>query len=158
MARCVHTLILLCYIIPSIINNSTNYANTPNNSTQYAAVFLNFHFRFLPKLGCLPFAVGSKHISKSLSLLLLLAGDIAVNPGPVLNSIEDLSLAFTNIRSIKNRHTSISNFVLGHNIHALGLSETWLTNDTTDSFLSEITPSGYQFFHKPSSCRTINHD
>lgn len=55
----------------------------------------------------------------------------------------DLVLAFTNIRSITNKYTSFSNFVLGHDIHGFGISETWLTTDASQSQLSEITPPGY---------------
>ena len=80
---------------------------------------------------------------------MLLAGDIALNPGPQTN----IKLAFTNIRSIKNKSTSVSHFLSGHNIDIFAITETWLRNDDTSSLLSEITPAGYQLYHRPREDR-----
>ena len=77
----------------------------------------------------------------------LLAGDISPNPGPTQN----VTLAFTNIRSISNKYPSIANYVQANDVQAFGLSETWLSDDATPSFIAEITPPGFSFHHKPRS-------
>ena len=89
------------------------------------------------------------HESESLQIIFkpsyvfyLLAGDIGLNPGP----INDVKLSFTNIRSIHNKSPSVTAYIVAHNINIL---ETWLMQDETPSFLSDITPDGYQLFHKP---------
>ena len=78
-----------------------------------------------------------------LGVLLLLAGDISINPGP------DLKFAFTNIRSIRNKYTSVSNFILGKEIDVFSMNETWLSPNDTNAFLAEITPQGYRLHNAP---------
>lgn len=80
-----------------------------------------------------------------LSLLLMLAGDISPHPGPTCNSF----LAFANIRSIKRHYATVIDFINTKNIDIFCMSETWLTNNETDAFISEITPPEHKFLHKP---------
>ena len=77
------------------------------------------------------------HISASnslgLGLLLLLCGDISLNPGP--------TFGFSNVRSIKNKHASISDYISSSGFNIVGLTETWLTPNETTSQLNGITGS-----------------
>ena len=57
------------------------------------------------------------------NLMLLLAGDIALNPGP--------SFGFTNIRSLNQNSNSLNNFLSSYSYNIVGLTETWIqSNDT----------------------------
>ena len=82
---------------------------------------------------------GSPHY---LGLLLVLAGDICTNPGP--NSL----LAFANIRSIRRQYITVTDFITTKNIDIFCMSETWLTNNETTAFMSEITPPNHKIIHK----------
>ena len=74
--------------------------------------------------------------------LLILSGDIALNPGPV-------KFAFTNSRSIRNKHATIVDLVTSNSVDILGLTETHIRSYDTASFISELTPVGYKLFHVP---------
>ena len=79
------------------------------------------------------------HISSSnssgLGLLLLLCGDISLNPGP--------TFGFSNVRSVKNKHASISDYISSSGFNIVGLTETWLSSNETAGQLNEITPDGF---------------
>ena len=67
-------------------------------------------------------------------LLLLLCGDVELNPGP---KIESLSLGHINARSlnIEDKFEEISLYVLEKKIQLFGISETWLNdNSPVDQF------------------------
>src|SRR5579872_6841097 len=69
------------------------------------------------------------------SFLLLLSGDIQVNPGPVA-SLPSINLAHLNTRSVSsitaelNKPAALLDFICDKNIDILALSETWLTSDS----------------------------
>ena len=63
--------------------------------------------------------------ARGLFLILLLSGDIAVNPGPTMGVV--------NVRSIRNKGVVISDNITSHNIDLLCLTETHIHISDTDS-------------------------
>ena len=82
-----------------------------------------------------------------LSIVLLLAGDIEINPGPV-------NFGFGNCRSIRNKGPAISDLMTSACIDIFGLTETHIRVNDTPSFLEELTPDGYKLFHSPRLGKT----
>ena len=124
---------------------STPFSNAPFSKS----IFLHLHCRNVRRIGRLPLSIQSSVHSSSFHFLLLLSGDIALNPGPM--PTHDFRFGFTNIRSIRNKSAAISQLLVSHGMDLFGLTETWLTPSETDSFMKEITPSGYVFHHRPRS-------
>ena len=81
------------------------------------------------------------NVSPWTSLPLALSGDISLNPGPASRSLIGCLL---NIRSIRNKSASFLEFIKDNNI---AVTETWLRSEDTESFISSITPPGYNFTH-----------
>ena len=79
-------------------------------------------------------------------LLLLLAGDIEVNPGP-------LNFGFTNCRSMRNKGAAIADLVTSANAEIFALTETHIRSDDTPSFIDDITPVEYKLHHKTRTGR-----
>ena len=82
-------------------------------------------------------------LNLGLSLLLLLAGDVSLNPDPVA---PNLRLGTVNARSIEDKVPALSDLVASKGIYLLGITETWLTIRETSSDLAEMTPNGFSFF------------
>ena len=94
----------------------------------------------------------------------LLSGDIATNPGPVINgqpSVHNfLSFNAQSLRSMNKRKdgTFVSNLksfqdlVYAENLDIVSVTETWLNDNVSDH---EILPSGYNIIRKdrPSNKR-----
>lgn len=82
------------------------------------------------------------------SVLILLSGDIQVNPGPPASH---LTIATLNVRSLfhPNRSVFIPEVIQTHNIDILALSETFQSINTTPAQLRDITPPSFQFFGQP---------
>ena len=95
-------------------------------------------FRSTPR--CLSFSDGTSMVQ--MSIVLLVAGDIEVNPGPV-------NFGFGNYRSIRNKDPSISGFIPSSDIDILGLTETHIRVNDTPSFINDIILHGYALFHRP---------
>jgi len=93
------------------------------------------------------------HSSLLISLLLLLAGDIEVNPGPT--SPQFLNTSHLNIRSATtitadlDKPAALQEFVTDNNLDILTLSESWLSIDTPPSILNSLTPPGFSIIHSP---------
>ena len=93
------------------------------------------------------------------SLILLLAGDINLNPGPTTTStltksttIQFASLNVCSISSVTDsldKPTLLTEFIADENIEIFALSETWLSPDTLPSTLNSFTPSNYSLIHSP---------
>lgn len=87
------------------------------------------------------------------TLLLLLSGDINLNPGPHVST--SFNFANLNIRSCSsitpelNKPAILQEFISDHSIDILFLSETWLTTDSLPSTLNSITPPNYSLIHCP---------
>jgi hypothetical protein len=114
------------------------------------------------------------HFSSVVTLLVVLSGDINLNPGPSssnttailkffpvsgnfnLNSgpPSNIALGTLNIRSLfaLNRPGAITGLLHDHDIHILALSETWQNpTKTTPAQVNDITPPGFQFIGQPST-------
>ena len=71
---------------------------------------------------------------KNLLLLLLLCGDVAVNPGPT-------NFGFINCRSIRNKGPLLHDFIQCSVLDILGLVETHIRPADTDGLLNSLTPA-----------------
>ena len=69
-------------------------------------------------------------------LLLLMCGDVAMNPGPVM-------LGSVNVRSIRNKGPLLSDTIASHAFDFLCLTETHICTTDSDSFLCSLTPDGF---------------
>ena len=85
--------------------------------------------------------------SFKLAILLLLAGDVSLNPGP-FGSNERLKIATMNVRSIKPKTAPFSEYVTSKNPDIVAVTKTWLKHDETKSTIADISPPGYSFFHE----------
>ena len=85
------------------------------------------------------------------SLLLLLAGDVAVNPGPVTRN---LRIGTINTRSMRDKAPALSDLVVSKTLDILGITETWLSTNETTASLADITPTGFTLHHIPRSGRS----
>ena len=85
-------------------------------------------------------------LNLGLSLLLLLAGDVSLNPGPVR---PNLRLASVNARSMRDKAPALSDLVVSKGIDLLGITETWLTTRESPGDLAEMTPYGFSFLQIP---------
>ena len=77
-------------------------------------------------------------------LLLLMSGDVAMNPGPVM-------LGSVNVRSIRNKGPLLSDTIASHAFDFLCLTETHIPTTDSDSFLHSLTPDGFSLIHRPCS-------
>ena len=77
-----------------------------------------------------------------IATLLLLCGDISLNPGPI-------SFGMVNCRSVRNKGPCINDTVTVHSVDILAVTETHIRQEETDSLLHSITPTGFKFCHKP---------
>ena len=87
-------------------------------------------------------------------LLLLLCGDVEINPGPTDLSTS-ISFACLNVRSassvtdILHKPCVIQEFITDHSLEICSLTETWLTSDTPASTINSLTPDNFSFIHSP---------
>ena len=97
----------------------------------------------------------SRHAHFLFTLLLILAGDINLNPGPA--PVQSLNFSHLNIRSASsitpdiNKPAVLQDFILSHNIDFLALSETWLSSDSPPSILNSLSPANFSLLHTPRS-------
>ena len=75
-------------------------------------------------------------------LLILLCGDVAVNPGPT-------NFGFVNCRSIRNKGPLLHYLIQGGDLDILGLVETHIRPTDTDGLLNSPTPANYNLIQKP---------
>src|SRR2546426_12000193 len=92
------------------------------------------------------------------SMLLILSGDINLNPGPPITSISSLKFSCLYIRSVSSITPELSKpavlqeFLSGdprNPIDILSLTETWLPCDRLAAVLNSLTPPGYSFINSP---------
>ena len=79
---------------------------------------------------------------RGLMLLLLLGGDVSLNPGP-------FTLGVLNARSVRNKGPLLADMVASHDLDFLCLTETHIRSFDSDSFLRSITPPDFNFPQKP---------
>ena len=105
---------LLCLVLPV-----QHFEPTPSYSS-----WSLYYFHF-----CQPRYAVSKHISSLdflKTLLILLAGDVARNPGPI-------NVCFCNMRSLRNKSAIIQDTVNCYSPHIFGISETFLSSSEPHS-------------------------
>jgi len=83
--------------------------------------------------------------------ILLLSGDVELNPGPHSNC---LRFAQFNSRSVigkpsDDKPTLIQNFITDQSIDILAITETWLKPNSLPATINSITPEGYTCMHVP---------
>ena len=71
------------------------------------------------------------------TFLLILAGDIHQNPGPLQKS-NKIRLATANIRSIREKGAVLSDLVKSKHIDILAITETWLKPDDTKACVADV--------------------
>ena len=83
-----------------------------------------------------------------LSILLIMAGDIELNPGPKMSC---LTIGHINARSLANeeKFEEISSFILDKSFDLFAVSETWLDNKSSDESLH--IPGYYSIIRKDRS-------
>ena len=90
--------------------------------------------------------------NSALCLLILLCGDVEINPGPTSNTF---SVCTLNILSLTNatHHTALSSIAESHHIDLFALTETWITPSTTSAELMDSVPTGFSLlsFPRPAS-------
>ena len=79
-----------------------------------------------------------------LMLLILMYGDVALNPGSAL-------LGLVNARSIRNKGPPLTDTIASHAFDILCLTETHIHTTDSDSFLLSLTPDGFSLIHRPQS-------
>ena len=77
-------------------------------------------------------------------LLILMCGDVAMNPGPVM-------LGLVNARSVRNKGPLLADAIVSHTFDFLCLTETHIHTTDSDSFLHSLTPDGLSLIHRPRS-------
>ena len=90
----------------------------------------------------------NKITSCSFAILLLLSGDIHLNPGPSINTFKVCTL---NICSLLNplKFTAISDLAESRHIDLFALTETWITSASTSAELFNATPPGFTLISCP---------
>ena len=79
-----------------------------------------------------------------LMLLILMCGDVSMNPGPVM-------LGSVNARSIQNKGLLLTDKIASHAFDFLCLTETHICTTDSDSFVCSLTPNGLSLIHRPRS-------
>src|ERR1051325_3099843 len=88
------------------------------------------------------------------SMLLILSGDISLNPGPPMTH-SSLLFSLLNIRSASsitpqlNKPAALLDLIADKNIDILFLTKTWLPPDTLPSVLNSLTPPDYSLINSP---------
>ena len=80
------------------------------------------------------------------SIILILSGDISLNPGP---SVRNIKACLLNTQSLRNKTSAFSDFVSSNDLGMVGVTETWLRLSDTQGLIDEITPAGFQLHHVP---------
>ena len=70
-----------------------------------------------------------------------------INRAPIESIKNTLSLVSMNVRSVKNKATSICDFVVSNKTDILAITETWLGTEIDKTVLSELVPDGYAIHH-----------
>jgi len=89
----------------------------------------------------------SKFCNMFLTICILLAGDIHMNPGPPI--LQNIRFATSNVRSVHDTSASITDLVISKKLDILALTETWLSPHDTPYCISYSCPTHYSFYHQP---------
>ena len=110
------------------------------NSANHAFLALQGHIRRVTH--------SFKHVSPWVSLLLILSGDVSINPSP---GTSVLTGSLINIRSIRNKSAAFEDFINSNKSDVIAVTETCLRPDDTDSFIADVTLPGYKYTHVPEA-------
>ena len=121
------------------INNSVRISFSRTSPLHLSCLGLCTYRKWSTKSGCNP--------SFSLSIILLLAGDVSINPGP--KTFQNMRFATTNVRSVRHKSAALSDLILSKHIDILALTETWLLASDTSACLADICPNGFCLYHHP---------
>ena len=66
-----------------------------------------------------------------------------------------MNVCSLNCQSVKNKTSSIREYILSHNFDVVALTETWLGTTSDKKCLAEMIPEGYDLKHVPRSTSTI---
>ena len=83
------------------------------------------------------------------SLLLLLSGDISLNPGPSPSRINNVRIATINVRSISKKIASFCAIVESKKLDVVAVTATWLSTYQTSASLAKVTPNGFKLVQNP---------
>ena len=114
----------------------------------------NYSLLFPSLCSCKPSKQKITRFRLAILLLLLLAGDIESNPGPVVIS-SDLTFSCLNVRSASSITNSLDKpcllqeFISDYSIDLFALTETWFQPNTPANILNSITPPNYSIIHAP---------
>lgn len=152
MPNCV--LFFFLFIIASHVGFSYSFYAKPNDShprndwvfsssLSPCLVFKQAHFlNYRPSILCTRLLKTNNFVS--LFLVLLLAGDVETNPGPI-------NFGFSNCQSLRNKGPALYDLVSSTSVDILGLTETHIRESDTPNFIKELTPNGYDLFQLPRS-------
>jgi hypothetical protein len=83
-----------------------------------------------------------------LSLLILLCGDVELNPGPISGTFNVCTLTIMSLINITH-YTALSRTAEAHHIDLFALTETWISASTTSAELLESKPTGFSLLSFP---------
>ena len=85
-----------------------------------------------------------------IALLLLLAGDVEINPGPAALRFAHLNTnSISSISFKRDKPALLQDFVIDRDLELLSISETRLHENELPSTINSFTPTNYSFIHKP---------
>jgi hypothetical protein len=91
----------------------------------------------------------SNNFSFRFLILLLLAGDIELNPGPTLSFAHLNTCSVSSITSSIDKPALLQEFIGDQSLDILTLSETWLPPDVLPSVLNSLTPPYFSILSSP---------
>ena len=95
--------------------------------------------------------IGSFHCKMWFSMILLLSGDIHLNPGPPVQiNFSHLNIcSASSVTAQLNKPVALAEFISDHNIEILSLYETRLSSDALPSTLNALAPPNFSIVHQP---------
>ena len=141
----VKTTLLICFLCVGFSRNWLNADKGQNCEKVDRSIPSIFRLPVVVRKYC--YLGNSKQVPpqlklKNLLLLLLLCGDVAVNPGPT-------NFGFVNCRSIRNKGPLLHDLIQHSDLDILGLVETHIRPTDTDGLLNSLTPLNYNLIQKP---------
>ena len=119
--RIFHQIHAIFSLISVILNHSIFFPSSTLSVSPHLLLFINSSIRLRPRSSYPPSLFPS--VNHGTLILLLLAGDVELNPGP-----SPLNFTHLNIRSIRSfqKSSSLHNYLADHPTDILSLNETWL--------------------------------
>ena len=149
------TPLIFAFVYLHLAANPSRVVGNSNNSSSSFHTTASIQFSFLNVIPVSFIFSNRNKIRKIKSfylplLIILLSGDIHLNPGP---STHTLTLCTLNIRSLLNpsKFTAILDLAESKHVDIFALSETWITPAATTSELISATPPGFTLISYPRS-------